>query len=148
MTILETIQQATNDAGFKGLSFANLQEFAAFAHSFQFEEYPRNIVVPFTVNGRLVAQGRKKKVLVLQGWAMTRITEDTNDWRSVELEPKYMTPMRDLAEKFITQLVNADFIDTEVDDISYSLRPEYMWLAQHLFGVSYNVNLPITGKIC
>lgn len=148
MSILETIQQATNDAGFKGLSFANLQEYAAFAHSFQFEEYPRNIVVPFTVNGRIVGQGRKKKVLVIQGWAMTRITEDTNDWRSVELEPKYMTPMRDLAEKFIVQLSGADFVDSEVDDIPYSIRAEYMWLANHLFGVAYTVSLPITGKIC
>mgnify|MGYP006161478991 CR=1 FL=1 len=148
MTVLEQLQKSTNDAGFKGLSFANLQEFAAFADSFQFEEYPRNIIVPFTVNGRIVTQGRKKKVLVIQGWAMTRITEDTNDWRSVDLEPKYMTPMRDIAERFIVQLAGADFVDSEVDDIPYSIRAEYMWLAKHLFGVSYTVSLPITGKIC
>lgn len=65
-TIIETLQEATDDAGFQGLSFANLQEFNAFMDSFTFEEYPRNVIVPFTMNG-VLKNNRKKKVIRLQG---------------------------------------------------------------------------------
>lgn len=148
MTIIETINEATETAGFKGLSFANLQEFNAFMDSFNFNEYPRNVVVPYNLNGSITEQGRKKKVIPLQGWALTRISQDTNDWRSIDLEKDYIQPMRVLAEKFIVQLVNSDLTDSEVRDISYSIKPEYMFLNSHLFGVSYTVNWPITGTIC
>lgn len=148
MSILETIKQASTDAGFKGLSFANLQEFNAFMDSFTFLEYPRNVVVPFNLTGTFGQQGKKNKVLQLQGWALTRIAEDTNDWRSIDLEPKYIQPMRDLAEKFMASLVNSDIINPEAVDISYSIKTEYMFLAAHLFGVSYTINLPISGRIC
>lgn len=147
MTILETIQQATNDAGFKGLSFANLQEFNAFMDSFQFEEYPRNVVVPFNTTGR-IASNRIKSVLTIQGWALTRISQDTNDWRSVELEPLYMQPMREKVRKFFLSLVNSDILDPEVSDISFTTKPEYMFLAAHLFGISYTISLPISQKLC
>src|SRR5687768_4529233 len=127
MTFLEGLKQATHDAGFKGLSFANLQEFAAFMDSFQFEEYPRNIIVPFNRSNR-ITQARVKRIVTLQGWAMTRITEDTNDWRSVDLEPKYIQPLRVKLDKFVVSLLEHVNIDPEVDDIAYNDKPEYMFL--------------------
>lgn len=148
MTVLEQLQQSTTDAGFIGLSFANLQEFNAFMDSFTFDEYPRNIIVPYNLTGRITSQGRKRKTLTIQGWGLTRISQDTNDWRSVALEPVYMIPMRDMVERFIVSLANADFVDPETEDIQYTIRPEYMFLPAHLFGVSYTVSLPVTGKIC
>lgn len=147
MTILETLKQASSDAGFKGLSFANLQEFNAFMDSFTFLEYPRCVVVPYNTNGRFV-KSKKKKIIPLQGWALLRIAEDTNDWRSVELEEKYIQPMRVMAEKFMTYIVNSDLTDPEVDEIAYSIKPEYMFLASHLFGVSWTLNWPTVGNIC
>jgi len=146
-TIIETLQEATDDAGFQGLSFANLQEFNAFMDSFTFEEYPRNVIVPFTMNG-VLKNNRKKKVIRLQGWALTRIQEDTNDWRSISLEVDYIQPMRELAEKFLVSVINSDLTDAEVEDVSYSITPEYMFLAAHLFGVSYTINWSVSGKIC
>lgn len=148
MTVIETFQQASDDAGFKGVSYANLQEFNAFMDSFTFLEMtPRNIIVPYTLNGRL-KNNRKKKVITVQGWALTRIAEDTNDWRSLGLEIDYINNLREMAEKFLVNLANSDITDPEVEDIQYSIRPEYMFLAAHLFGVSYTIQWPVTGKIC
>lgn len=147
MTILETIQEATTAAGFKGLSFANLQEFNSFMDSFTFNEYPRNIVVPFGLRG-IVKNNRKKKTIRIQGWAMLRIREDTNDWRSVKLEPDYIQPMRAMAEKFILNLITSELTDSEIEDVRYNIDPEYMFLPAHLFGVSYWVEWPVTAKIC
>jgi hypothetical protein len=147
MTIIETFEEATADAGFKGVSYANLQEFNSFMDSFTFLEYPRNVIVPYTLNGRL-KNNRNKKVIPVQGWALTRIAEDTNDWRSLQLEKDYIHPMRVLAERFLVALSNSDLTDPEVEDIQYSIKPEYMFLSAHLFGVSYNIQWPVIGKIC
>lgn len=147
MTVIETFQQASDDAGFKGVSYANLQEFNAFMDSFTFLEYPRNVIVPYTLNGRL-KNNRKKKVITVQGWALTRIAQDTNDWRSLDLERDYIANLREMAEKFLVSLANSDLTDPEVEDIQYSVRAEYMFLAAHLFGVSYTIQWPVTGNVC
>lgn len=147
MSIIETLDDASKTAGFKGLSFANLQEFNAFHDSFNFLDYPRNVIVPYNTNG-VVTTNRKKKVILLQGWALTRISQDTNDWRSVNLEKDYIQPMRVLTEKFIMQVINSDVTDPEVQDIAYTIRPEYMFLNSHLFGVSFTLNWPTKGNLC
>lgn len=146
-SIIEELELATENAGFKGLSFANLQEFNSFMDSFTFREYPRNVIVPYNLNGTL-KNNRKKKYITLQGWGLLRIAEDTNDWRSVKLEEKYIQPMRVMVEKFLVQIANSDVTDPEVEDITWSIRPEYMFLSAHLFGVSYTINWPIRGSIC
>ncbi len=146
-TIIETLEEATDNAGFKGLSFANLQEFNAFHDSFNFLDYPRNIILPYNTNGQIV-NNRKKKVIQLQGWALTRIKEYTNDWRSIKLEEKYIHPLRVMTEKFIVAIVNSDLTDPEVTNVAYTIRPEYMLLNSHLFGVSYTLNWPIKGNLC
>jgi hypothetical protein len=146
-TILNQITAANTNAGIKNLSFANLTEFNSFMDGFNFNDWPQNVLVPYDINGTIL-NNRKKRILVLTGWVLTRITEDTNDWRSVKLEEKYIQPMRELAEKFITQLLNQDMVDPEVEAVSYSVKREYMFLNNHAFGVSYTINLPITAKIC
>jgi hypothetical protein len=103
--------------------------------------------VPYTISG-VLKNNRKKKVIPLRGWALTRIAEDTNDWRSINLETDYIQPMRAMAEKFLVSIANSDLTDSEVEDISYSITPEYMFLPAHLFGVSYTINWPVSGKIC
>jgi hypothetical protein len=147
MTVIEIFQQASDDAGFKGVSYANLQEFNGFMDSFTFLEYPRNVIVPYTLNGRL-KNNRKKKVIPVQGWALTRIAQDTNDWRSLDLERDYIANLREMAEKFMISLASSEITDPEVEDIPFSVKPEYMFLAAHLFGVSYTIQWPVTGKIC
>lgn len=147
MSILDAIEEANTNAGIKHLSFAQLQEFNAFKDSFTFLEYPRNVVVPYALRG-VIKNNRKKKIIPLQGWVLTRLRQDTNDFRSLEIEPDYIQPMRALAEKFIVQLLETDVTDSEQEDVSYSINPEYMFLDAHLFGVSYTVNWPVHGKIC
>jgi hypothetical protein len=147
MTILEAIQEATDASGAKGLSFANLQEFNAFNDSFAFEEYSRNVVVPFKINYTFT-NNRVKGILILQGWMITRINQDTNDWRSVQLEPDYINPMREQAVKFLKHLLSSDIVDPEIENVTATITPEYMWLKDHLFGVSYQANIPISKMVC
>ena len=149
MTILQAIQQSTDDVkDIKGLSFANLQEFNAFMDSFTFEDWPRNIIVPPVINGTFDGI-RGRETLILRGWVLRRINEDTNDWRSVKLEPDYIEPMRILARKFIRRMLDQnDLIDPERDESTYTITPEYMFLNQHLFGVSYQAQIPIMKNVC
>jgi hypothetical protein len=150
MKVLEAIQAANTTAiGADSLSFANLREFQSFQDSFEFDDYPRNIVLPFDSNGTTNSNGIRKAVIPLQGWILTRVSEDTNDWRSLEMETTYLEPMRDLAIAFLKELYRSEIIDhmrsAEITDV---IRPEYMFLNAHLFGVNYTVQLPIIQNVC
>lgn len=147
MTFLDAIEEANNKAGIYNLSFANIKEFNAFLDSFQFEDFPRNVVVPFDNNGRHIGAIRKGTI-PLQGWVLTRITDEPLDLRSVKAEREYVRPMRALAIKFINRLLDSDVIDPEESDgVTDSIRPEYAFLSAHLFGVSYQCNIPIVETI-
>lgn len=149
ITFLEAIQSATTAAGIRTLSFANIQEFQAFQDSFRFEEWPINVVVPFTNNGtNNRATGIRKAVIPLQGWVLTRIKSEPNDYRSKKMEEEYLEPMRRLATKFIGELLSTEVIDPEVTSITDTIRPEYMFLNNLSFGVSYQVNVPIQNHVC
>lgn len=151
MTILEAIQEANTAAGVASgsLAFASLQEFNSFMDSFEFSDYPVNVVVPVPLAGRITMTAyRIKDVATISGWMLTRIAQDTNNFRSVAIEPTYIAPMRTLAKKFIVALCNTDIIDTEVEEVSYTITPEYQFLSAHLFGVSYSVSLPVLARVC
>lgn len=148
-TILEAITTANNEAGIRTLSFANLQEFQAFMDSFQFVEYPINVVVPFTVNGTTnMTTGIRKAVVPLQGWILTRVSEEPEDLRTKAAEEKYLHPMRVLAKKFIRRFLESDIIDAETNSVTDSIRPEYMFLNAKTFGVSYTLNVSIRDNVC
>lgn len=147
MTILTAIQEASASAGLK-LSFANIKEFQSFMDSFVYADYPINVVVPFTSNGVTTSAGRRKATIPLQGWVLTRIPEEPMDLRSVVAEANYIQPMRAKAIAFISELLEKDIIDPEVENISDSIRPEYAFLEAQVFGVSYTINLPVVGMIC
>lgn len=147
MTILEAVDEANEAAAITTLAFANIREFSEFVDSFNFSDYPVNIVVPFTSNGTHTG-GLRKAVVPLQGWVLTRVTEEPLDLRSLAAETAYIQPMRTLAAKFISKLLQTDVIDPEVENVTDSIRPEYAFLAAHLFGVSYTVNLPIVENQC
>lgn len=148
MTLLQALEEANNTVkGIKGLSFANLQEFASFQDSFNFQDWPRNIVVPIVLDGTL-KNNRSNEFINLQGWMVTRINQDTNDYRSVKIEPDYIAPMRAAARKFIIALADSDITNPEVEDISYRIGSEYQWLHTHLFGVFYTMRWPVRSNIC
>lgn len=147
MTILEAIQEASNEADIPTLAFANIREFNAFMDSFNYDDYPVNIVVPFTSNGTTL-NGRRKAIIPLQGWVLRRIPEEPLDVRSVSAEHDYIAPMRAKAVKFIAKLLETDVIDPEVDGVTDTIRSEYAFLANHLFGVSYTVNVPVVESVC
>ncbi len=148
-TILEAVTVANTNAGIRTLSFANLQEFQSFMDSFTFQEWPVNVLVPFTVNGNTnMNTGIRKATVPLQGWVLTRVSEDPNDYRSKAFEEKYLNPMRTLAKKFIKNLLDTDIIDRDVNNVTDSIVPEYMFLNAHTFGVSYTINLAIRDNVC
>ena len=147
MTLLQAIQTANTNAGINAFSFANIQEFQSFMDSFGFTTYPEHIVVPYQFNGSR-ENGRNNVVVPLQGWVVRRIPEDTNDYRTADIETLYMAPMRVLAIKFINSLLDTTVIDPEVEKVTWTVRPEYMFLSSHVFGVGYTVNLPILESVC
>ena len=147
MTLLESLNYANQIDGIKGMSFASAQEFNAFKDSFVFLDYPRNIIVPISLTGQ-VQTARTSEILNIQGWMITRLNQDTNDFRSVKIEPDYIEPMRQAARIFIKRLVMSALTDPQVQNISYRIVPEYMWTDAHLFGVSYSVQWPVNGVLC
>lgn len=147
MTILEAIDEANSEAGIHVLAFANIKEFQTFMDSFTFSDFPVNVVVPFTSNGTHIA-GRRKAIIPLQGWVLTRIPEEPMDLRSRAAEHDYIDPMRNLAIKFINRLLDTDITDPEVENVGDSIRPEYAFLPAHVFGVSYSVNWPVIEYVC
>lgn len=147
VTLLDAIELATKDAGIRNLSFAQTHEFNAFMDSFNWKDWPRNVVTPPTVNGTFDGI-RAVETLVLRGFVLMRLQEDTSDYRSVKIEPDYISPMRDLARKFIRRMLDSAIVDTEREQATYSIVPEYAFLNQHLFGVSYQAQIPIIKNVC
>jgi len=147
MTVLEALEEANNIQGIKGLSFASLQEFNSFKDSFNYLDWARNIVVPIALTGTIEPH-RTAEILIIQGWMLTRINQDTNDFRSVKIEDDYIDQMRKAARKFILNLVESDLTNPQVANIGYRITPEYQFLDAHLFGVSYSLQWPVNGKLC
>lgn len=147
MTILEQLEAANKIQGIKGLSFASAQEFNAFKESFNFLDYPRNVVVPITLDGTF-GNARPSEIFLIQGWMITRLNQDTNDFRSLKIEPDYIEPMRQAARIFMRNLVFSQLTDNQTPNVSYRITPEYMWTDAHLFGVSYTLRWPVQSKYC
>lgn len=148
-TILEAIEAANEAAEIRTFSFADIREFNSFNDSFKFEEYPCHVVVPFTINGEFDQDIQSAaKVVPLSGWLLTRISEDTNDVRKVEIERKYMEPLRRQLLSYLNELRQSDIVNSEVKKITFTIRPEYHFLKDHLFGPSYTINLPLQSRVC
>lgn len=148
MTVLDAIKDANDSVPeIVGFSFARIDEFNAFMKSFEYTDYPRNIIVPFQNNGTWQG-GFRRGVIPIQGWIIRRIPVDRLEFRVASVEEDYMEPMRSLAKRFIKHLINSDIVDPQVDEITDTIVPEYQLLKQDLFGVSYTLNLPIIGSVC
>lgn len=153
LTILEHIQLANDAVGIpiKQFRFADLREFNAFNKSFTFENYPCHVMEPFSTGG-LWLNGRTKTTVPLRGWILKRIPQDTVNFRTMDVEELHIKPMRDIAKAFIKNILSSDhaedIVDPEVDAVQWSIKPEYGLIAEHLFGVSYTINLPVRESIC
>ena len=147
MTMLEAIIEANDTAKIRKLSFAKIDEFQSFMDSFKFVDYPAHLVVPPSWNGRR-SNGQNKVQIPFQGWVITRIPEDTNDYRSIKIEENYIAPMRSYAIKYINAFLDTDIIDPEVEEVAWSVNPEYSLTQVGVFGVSYTFNPPINTTLC
>jgi hypothetical protein len=149
MTVLQVLEQANTSAGIATeLQFADIREFNSFVDSFNFEDFPVNILVPYSDNGQWGKNGVRRGTLKLQGWMLTRVTEDPNNYRSKAMEENYLADMRHLAKVFIQAVINSDIVDPEANTLRDNIRPEYMFLNMHTFGVYYEIDLPIKEFIC
>lgn len=149
MTLLEAVEEANLKAGIRTFRYARIDEWNSFQDSFKFIDYPAHVIVPIRTNGSWVAPGmRRKGVAIIEGWVVQRIPEDTTDFRTQKAEDLYLEPMKQLAMKFIRHMIDSDIVDPEVNNISDSIRPEYMWLSTGLFGAAYTLQLPIVETVC
>lgn len=147
MTILEAIEQANETVGIRSFRFANLSEFNKFLESFEFEDYPCHVVVPFETRQEWY-NNRIYNVAVIQGWVLKRIDEDTTNFKAAEIEALHIAPMRAKAKNLIREMVESDVTNPEVERVTSSIKPEYGQLTASLFGVSYTLNWPIAEGIC
>lgn len=147
-TVLEALLEATDSAGIGTFRFANITEFQSFLDSFEYSDYPINVVIPFTSQGTTI-NGRRKSIVTIEGWVLRRISEDTNDFRTEAVETAYLQALRTLAIKFLLALQQTDIIDTDNNaSVRDTIRPEYAFLNAHLFGVSYSIQLPVVESAC
>jgi len=146
VTILEAIQAANpTDCTF---AFANIQEFQSFTQKYSYQDYPVNVVFPFDIAGTSEQNtGVRKAVVTINGFIFTRVSEETNNYRSLTMED-VINPMRDLALEFIKNLINSEIVNRNVQNITDTVRPVYAELPEHYFGVSFSVQLPIIQNIC
>lgn len=151
MTILELIEQANTTADIRQFRFARIDEVNAFMDSFTFNSYPCHVVEPFTTSVTWL-NGRTKTAVQINGWVLKRIPQDTVNFKTKEVEELHLSPMREKCKAFVKALLHSDdaedMIDPEVDQITASIKPEYGFLSAHLFGVSYQLTLPVRENIC
>lgn len=146
-TILQALEQAHKDAHIKTpLQFVKIDEFQAFLDSFNFDEFPVNVIVPFTNNGNRT-DSRRKATVPLQGWMLVEIDDDTINVRTAKAYHDYVEPMTNLAIKFLTRLLEQDIIDAEVSNVTDSITPTFAFLSKRLFGVQYTMNIPIMENV-
>lgn len=148
MTILEAIKQANSEAEIPNFSFANIQSFNSFQDSFNYEDWPRNVVAPFTIQGTFDGGPHTSETLIIEGFILRRINQDTNDWRHEKIEPDFIEPLRIMGRKFIRKLLDSNIVDPQRNAASYTIQAEYMFLPSHLFGVSYKAQIPIMRNVC
>lgn len=147
-TILDALKEANRIAGIKSFSFSDITTFNSFTDSFRGLDLPVNLVIPININTTLT-QPKTQDMAIISGFVMTRLNEDTNDFRHVEIEDKYINPMRVLAKKFLVALINSDIYNEQNQTpVNATIVPEYQWLKDHLFGVSYRAAIPLKSKVC
>lgn len=127
--------------------FETENELQAAIESFKFAEYPLLIIPPFQSNGTWT-NGRRKGVLQLRGWVVTRINEDTNNYRSRSLEISTIQPMKALAMKFIKKFLASDVVDPLVPTTGDTIRGTYQFTNKHLFGAAFTVSPTIVETVC
>lgn len=147
MKVLEVIKAVNIEVVGTPLVFAQIDEFNKFIDSFNELDYPANVLVPFQTT-TIVTNVRRQVTIPLAGWIVQRIEQETVDFRSEEVEGQYLEPMRKLASRFLTDLINSELTDETVASVSFTIKPEYAFLSHHLFGVSYTMNWPIGFNAC
>jgi len=152
-TLLSAVEFSHAQAGMKpdSFKFAKLDEFNSFIESFNFNDFPAHLTMPWST--KLVwLNGRIKTVANMQGWIFMRIPVDANEFRSRKVEELYLQPMRNIAKDFFRNLLDEYVIDqgTSQPDgapVNISIDPEYAFLSSQLFGVSYSATIPIIKSI-
>jgi len=147
-TLLSAVEWSHQQAGMKPTSFkfAKVDEFKEFQDSFNFNDYPAHCVLPFSTKLTWL-NGRIKTVAPMEGWIVKRIPQEAVDYRSRKVEELYLQPMRKIAKDYFRNLLDCEIIDQEVTPINITILPEYMWLPDNLFGVSYKADIPILEQV-
>lgn len=136
MNILDCLESAYMQSGAKNFSYANLSEFNVFVESLGSSQFPTLIIVPPVMTG-LISSPFTKYSITLTGWALYHIHEDVSYFRSPQVEGVYISPARDIVDRFVRGLLDSGLNDNTATDNPYTARPEYAFLAQQLFGVSF-----------
>ena len=147
-TLLQAVEWSNQQAGIKpgSFQFARLDSWNEFKDSFNFNDYPAHVTMPWETK-MVWLNGRVKSVMNMEGWIITRVPQKATDYKEKKMEELYLQPMRVIAKSFIRNLLDCEIIDQEVTPVNVTITPEYMWLDANLFGVSYKASIPVLEQV-
>ncbi len=145
-TMLGAVKEANEFAKIKNFKFISLEEWKKFLGSFVAEDYPCHFAEPWK-SEMVWLKGRIKTRIPMNGWILRSIPEERTEWTHEAIESEYLEPMRKLAKHFFTNLLDATIIDQEQDAVNITVEPEYAFLSENLFGISYQARINIIEQV-
>ncbi len=146
MTLLDTLIDCAKKANCRSVVYANMateQEFQAIIEKFKFEEYPLMLIEQITSNGTYSATtGMREAVVPLTGYVLTRLKEDTLNYRMHKLESEVIHPMKNIAKAFTRRVVVSGIINPS-GTVSDTITAAYQVTNKHLFGARFSISLPV-----
>jgi hypothetical protein len=151
MTILEAIKEANAKANVRTFRFSDLRSEESFwLTGGNVEDLPVHILVPFEQRWNWVGN-RIKISAEFNGWFLTNIKQDINDYKKEDIELLFLEPMRKLCRVYFKHLFNTQpsIIDPEENASPILVAPEYQFINHGaLFGISYRATIPFVSSIC
>jgi len=151
MTVLESFEKASKDAGIRTVLFCDMyteQEFSNLVKSMKPEQCPINILDSRSLQSNGTWEtGRRKAIIPLEGWVVTRIKENTKTTRSRELETTYIEPMKKLTKLFLKNVLKMEVYDAS-REMTDTIRGAYQVSNEHFFGTKYTASVPVVDGYC
>lgn len=147
MTPVEALEQVCNSLVTRPTKFIYVHsnfEANELADKLLNSEYPVCFMLPVVITEAPSKTGMLKSTFPLQAFFLDKQPETTTDFNAVDVESRYIVPMRLLAREFMHKLNEHAIIDQEGQGIVDRIyTPEYALLDAHLFGVFVQAQVPI-----
>lgn len=145
MNLLDVLFDCAKKANCRTVIYQNLpwQGIESVIESYRAEEFPLMIIEQITNNGTYSSTtGMRDAVIPLTGFVVTRLKEDTVQYRMQKIEAGIVRPMGKIFKDFTRKIIASGIINP-AGTVTDSFTGAYQVTNQHLFGVSFTISLPI-----